>query len=274
MMKKAIFMGTVMIVVLFGGWAQAEDCEIKNGSFEEGDPLPPIDPITEDDEPNGWDVNLPEGFFSGRVDINEYWDITGNYCLSIYAINAEFNDVNNIGTVSQEVCFTGVDAIWFDLMMERYFYYWLDWDPNTCTAVLLIDDTVVWESNDVGPDVAGEYYNQIYEVNETYKDGGMHKLSVGLRVNVTGKLGDFYFTHWDFVRFGDLPCGGHGYLPEDFSKDCYVDMKDLKMLVDEEVWLQPAEPNNIIYNLFDDDVIDFRDFAIFANVWLGTSYVE
>ena len=260
-MGKLRFVGVVMIAALVCNLAQGEVCELVNGSFEYDGLISDI----EVNEPNGWDdVNLPTGLFYGYVGTD--WVTDANYNLTVYSQWYEDFEVNDTATVSQEVCFTGFNAIIFDLKLEKYLYS--QWDPSKCSAVLLIDGAVVWESNDVGPDVAGEYYDQLYIIDGI--EEGMHKLSLGLRVNVSETLDDFYITHWDFIEFGDLPCDGYGYLLEDFSEDCYVNMKDLKMLADE--WLKPVEPDNK-YNLFGDDtVIDFRDFAIFADAWLSSSY--
>ena len=267
MMKKVIFVVAVLIVVLVGNWAQGDVCEIVNGSFED-------DGIISDitvQSPNGWDdVNLPAGLFAGNVGTRGVTD--ANYSLTIYLERYKVFEVNDIATVSQEVCFTDANAIIFDLSLEKYAFP--DWDPNKCTAVLLIDDAVVWESNSVGPDVAGEYRDQIYVIDGAYKDGGMHKLSVGLRVNIAGKLDDlfpdFFFTHWDFIRFGELPpCDGHGYLPEDFSEDCYVDFFDFAILAN--YWLDEPPPE-IDLDLVEDGQINEYDLMEFVKRWLGSSY--
>ncbi|GAI17078.1 unnamed protein product, partial [marine sediment metagenome] len=170
---------------------------------------------------------------------------------------------NDTATVSQEVCLTDVNEIIFDVSLVTT----LDkpWDPNKRSAVLLIDGDVVWESNSVGSDVRGEYCNQTYTVEDKYKVAGPNNiLSLGLRVNVAEDSYIQYQAKWDFVGFYDLPC--RWFLVADFNRDCYVDMKDLKMFTD--VWLDVVDANDK-YNLFQGGIIDFRDFAIYANSWDG-----
>ena len=257
-MRKAAFIAAAMVVLLFAGWVQAEICFIVNGSFEDDGDY--ISDITET-EPNGWDVNLPSNFH-GRVD--EDWSTDCNYSLTLESYSYATFEANDTATVSQEVCLTDVNEIIFDVSLVTT----LDkpWDPNKRSAVLLIDGDVVWKSNSVGSDVRGEYYNRTYTVNEIYKDTSLHKLSLGLRVNVAEDSYIQYRAKWDFVGFYDLPCRGCGLLAGDFDRDCYVDMKDLKMFTD--VWLDEVDPNDK-YNLFQGGIINFCDFAIYANSWDG-----
>jgi hypothetical protein len=141
------------------------------------------------------------------------------------------------------------------------------WNPSERSAVLLIDNNdVVWESNSVGSDVRGEYYDQVYTVAEEYKDGDSHKLSLGIRVNAAGFTYISYLAQWDVVRF-DIHCGGFGYLPEDFDRDCYIDGVDLGMLI--EHWL--VEGPDEKYDLFEDGIINFDDYAYFTNYWMANS---
>ena len=267
-MRRVTFIAAAMVVLLFAGWAQAEVCFIVNGSFEDDGW---IDDITLK-EPNGWDVNLPADKFSGYV--HTEWVTDEIYNLTLYSEWVAF-EVNDMATLSQEVCLTDVNYITFDLKLDTFFgpppSIGTVWDPNKCTAVLLIDGDVVWELNSVGSDARDEYYNQTYTVEDKYKVAGPNTLSFGMRVNVDGQLDDFYETQWDFIWFYDLPCRGGGLLAGDFDRDCYVDMKDLKMFTD--VWLDEVDPNDK-YNLFQDKldpngIINFLDFAIFADSWDG-----
>jgi len=261
-MKKVTVIGAIMVMLLLAHWAQAGVSLIRNGSFEDDGW---IDDIWET-EPNGWDVNGPNDKFGGYV--HAEWPTDGNFNLTLYSEWVEF-EVNDMATVSQEVCLTDVNHIIFDLKLDTYFgpppSIGTVWDPNKCTAVLLIDGNVVWESNSVGSDVRDEYYNRTYTVEEKYKVAGPNTLSLGMRVNVAESLGDYYMTHWDFIGFYDLPCRGDGLLAGDFDRDCYVDMYDLKMLA--EQWLE--EEIDEKYDLFEDDenFVNFRDFAIFASYW-------
>ncbi len=52
----------------------------------------------------------------------------------------------------------------------------------------------------------------------------------------------------------------------DFNVDCIVDFKDLKLMA--ENWLYFDVPIALPTDLYDDDRINFRDFAILANSWL------
>ena len=264
-MKKVIFIAAAMALLLFAGWAQAEVCFIVNGSFEDDEWIVDIWGT----EPNGWDVNGPADKFSGYV--HAEWVTNETFNLTLYSEWVAF-EVNDMATVSQEVCLTDVNHIIFDLKLDTY--YGPDsigtvWDPNKCTAVLLIDGDVVWESNSVGSDVRGEYFNRTYTVEDKYKVAGPNTLSLGIRVNVDGQLGDLYMTHWDFIGFYDFPCGW--FLAGDFDLDCYVDISDFKMLAYK--WLKDVnDPNK--YDLFYDGIVNFNDFAIFADNWLKSSYEQ
>ena len=256
-MKKITFITAVMGMLLLAGHARGGICEIVNGSFEDDGV---IDDITAED-PNGWDVNLPgPGKFGGYVKTE--WPTDGGFNLTLYSVYYGSFDVNDMAMVSQEVCLTGVNEIVFDLKLETY--YGDPWDPNKCSAVLLIDDDVVWESNSIGTDVRDEYPNRICDVSDY---NGLHKLSLALRVNVAGKITDYYKAHWDFIEF-DPNCGRFGFLPGDFNRDCYVDFPDFAMLAN--YWLEEAAPGE--YDLVEDGIIDERDLKVFADNWLGSSY--
>ena len=173
-----------------------------------------------------------------------------------------------MGTVSQQVYFEeDVNELIFDVKLATG---WDDpWDPAKRTAFVLIDGNEVWESNSVGSDVRGEYLDQSYTVEDQYKDANTHTLTLGLRANVSGTPFIEYYAQWDFIKF-DKYCGGLGYLSGDFDLDCYVDMNDFKQLID--VWLMEAPSQK--YDLFKDGIIDFHDFALFAQYWMANSYWE
>ncbi|MHC4457121.1 MAG: LamG domain-containing protein [Planctomycetota bacterium] len=235
---------------------------VMNGSFEKDGHS--IDFVTASDPPYRWcDVNLPAGKFSASLWSD--WSTHGNYYLTIYSDDWADFDVNDMGTISQQVYLQDVNEIIFDLKLDTT---WNGaWDPGKRSAVLLIDDEVVWESNSVGGDVRGEYLNQVYTIDEKYKDEDLHKLSLGIRVNVSGYPDPDieYHAQWDFVKF-DAHCGGFGYLPKDLNFDCYVDVNDLKLLT--EQWL--ANDPNWKYDMFEDDenIFNFRDVAAFADYWM------
>ena len=257
-MKKITVIGAVVIMLVLAHWAQGGVSMVRNGSFEDDGG---IYPLSEENAPNAWDVNVPSGKFGGWVDTD--WPICGSYNLTLYSYKSGTFDMNDMATVSQQVYLADVNVISFDIRLDTDGG---DWDPNKRTAVLLIDDKVVWESNSVGTDVRDEYYNRTVDVD--IDDTGWHTLSLGLRVDVN-ENGIKYYTDWDCVEFS-LHCGGFGFLAGDFSRDCYVDINDLGMLT--EVWLDEVDPH-VKYNLFRGDdaygVINFFDFAVFANSWDG-----
>jgi len=257
MIKKAGFIAVVVVMLIFGSWAQAGVSIIMNGSFENDGYISDITVKA----PYRWcDVNVPSAKFSGWVLERTDWSSHGDYCLIIRSRPYRTFAVNEIATVSQQVYLSDVNEIIFDIKLDTT--YSDPWDPSKRTAVLMIDNNVVWESNSVGSDVRGEYFDQVYSVAGEYKDANSHKLSLGIRANVAEYTYIDYQAKWDFVKF-NTHCGGFGYLPGDFNLDCYTDMLDLKALA--ERWLE--ENPAYKYDLFEDDesIIDFRDFAIFAD---------
>jgi hypothetical protein len=270
MSRRLIVTGVVMVMLLAANYIQAEDCRIVNGSFEDDGWITDITVK----EPNGWDVNVPAGKFGGYV--KKDWS-DPNFNLTLFSQRWAVFNINDKVVVSQQVNLTGIDEVIFDLKLATYpNNYLYPWDPAKCTAVVLIDSNAVWESNSVGTDVRGEYFDQTYTVESKYKDGQPHLLSFGIRVNVAEKLSPNYITHWDYIEC-IIYCGGGGLLAGDFNRDCFVDANDLELLTD--VWLDEVEPNDK-YNLFHGDdsgghgTINFLDFAIFADTWLGSSYIE
>jgi hypothetical protein len=238
---------------------------IKNGSFEEpGRALWP--PLTPNNCPNDWnDISLPTNKFSGWVSTE--WTSDGIYSLTLYSLGNKVFDVNEIGMISQHVPLTKeVNEITFDIKLYTSSGAW---DPNKRRAVVCIDGEVVWESNDVGPDVRGEYYDQSFVVPNEYKDGQLHKLSLGIRIDSNALTSIQYKTDWDDVN-STVYCGGFGLLAADLNCDCYVDFFDLAMLAD--AW-RTEVPSNDERNLFRGDdlepegFIDFRDYAVYAGTY-------
>jgi hypothetical protein len=152
------------------------------------------------------------------------------------------------------------------------------WDSNNSTAVVMIDDDIVWEPNSTNADIRGEYIGQSYAIENNYRDGNSHKLSVGLKINIDKQDGfsDFYLVRWDSIDCV-LYCDGGGFLAGDFNRDCLVDVNDLQQVAD--VWLLEVESGDK-YNLYRDDdlegigTVNFYDLAILADNWLLTSYIE
>jgi len=262
MKKMTVFAIATGLIMLLNS-AQAGVSLVANGSFEaDGESID----ITAENTPYRWDdVNLPGNEFGASLWVD--WHTQGYYDLIIYSYDQGTFDVNDMGTISQQVYLTDVNEIIFDVRLDTY--YWDDpWNPAVRSAVMLLDDNVVWESNSVGTDVRDVYRNQIYTVDPAYKDGIPHKLSLGLRANMAGSPGIEYYAMWDFVKF-DTHCGGFGYLPGDIDHDCCVDINDLKIFA--ENWL--TDDPNARYDLFEDEnsTVNFRDMAVMANYWMNMS---
>ncbi len=265
-MQKQAFIKAVIIMLAFASCIRADVSVIVNGSFEDDGVIADITA----QEPNGWDVNLPPGQFDGWV--FDEWVTDGSFNLTLYSKAYQAFEVNDIATLSQEVMLWDVNSIIFDIKLSTQSAGKV-WNPNKRTAVMMIDDEVVWESNDVGPDVRDEYPNETINVSGPY-DRGLHKLSLGLRADVNEVTTSIkYYTDWDFIRF-DLHCGDFGFLDGDFTRDCYVDANDLRILA--QVWLQEIDPYDKC-NLFSGDdlepygVINFHDFAVFSETWDGNT---
>jgi hypothetical protein len=266
MMKKAITIGMTMFLLLAGNSVQAQICQIANGSFEDDGSINNISI----QEPNGWDVNIPASKFFGYVNTDWPTDVNSEYNLTLYAESWNTFTASDMATVSQDMNLTDVNEIIFDLKLENFGF---EWDPNICNAVLLIDDDVVWQSSTESSDVRGEYFNQAYSIEDKYRDGQLHKLSLGIRVNVDEMLFERYFTYWDSIEC-TVFCDGWGLLAGDFNQDCFVDIYDLELFAD--VWLTDIEPYSR-YNLFRGDdteqnaIANFYDLTIFADNWLRSS---
>jgi hypothetical protein len=263
MRTNALVTGVAMLLLLNTNLVKADICQIVNGSFEVDGWITNIAAK----EPNGWDVTLPAGKFTGYV--KKDWVTDPNFNLTLSSWYYVMFDVNDTATVSQQVNLTGVDEVTFDLKLDTYPAI-KPWAPAKCTAVVLIDGNVVWESNSVGTDVRGEYFDQAYAVEDKYKDSQPHLLSFGMRVKVAEKFWT-YITHWDAIECTVL-CGGNPLLTGDFNRDCYVDANDLEQLA--LLWLSDVEPDDKC-NLFHGDdfagsgFISFLDFAGFAEKWNG-----
>lgn len=264
MIRKTVAIGLMMVFLMTGKDAKGEVCGIVNGSFEDDGRISDI--VLQ--EPNGWEVNIPAGRFNGYV--YRDWVTDGTYSLTVHLNRTTF-DAGDMATVSQKLDLTDVNEIMFDLGLKRD---WSQWDPHDCVAVLLIDGDIVWDSNSAGLVVSGKYPGQVYKVDDRYRDGAVHKLSLGIRVNVCEQLWERYYTYWDFVRC-TVFCGGGGLLAGDFNQDCYVDFNDLNYIAG--LWLdENVEPGNKC-NLFTPDDIEgeggtvtFRDFAVLAGSWDGS----
>jgi len=273
MMKRIVAIGVVMVMLSAGNLAWSDDCGIVNPSFEDDGA---IDDIAAQ-EPNGWSVDLLGGNFGGYIYTD--WKTDGFYSLSLHLNRRVDYFAGDMATVTQ------TEPIKFDKIRQIIFDVKLDtlsgaWDPTECTAVVLIDDDVVWESNSVGPDVRGEYRDQVYVIEDKYKLEGLHTLSLGMRMNVDAYywIQRAYQTHWDMVDC-NLYCGGAEPIEGDINDDCCVDANDLKLLA--ELWLSDDVDPNDRENLFrgddvpaTDTIVDFRDFAVYAFDWDGGSMID
>jgi hypothetical protein len=267
-MKKAIFIAALMVVLLAGNNTQAGECLIVNGSFEDDGYIPDITVR----EPNGFDVNVPASQFGGFVSGD--WKTDGSYGLILYSYWYVGFEANDIAMVSQELYLTDVNEIIFDLQLQTYPFN--QWDPDKRSAVVMVDDVEVWNSDNYMPGANGEYLDQVVSIDVV--DRELHKLSLGIKVDVNESVFDvdtYYYTYWDSVEL-NCHCGGFGFLLEDFSRDCYVDMGDLQMLAG--VWLDEMDSENDPngrYNLYRDDeaeprgFVNFFDYTVFADDWDG-----
>jgi len=263
---KAMAVIGAAAVLCFGAYAFGGASVVVNGNFENDGR---IDSITPASAPERWtDVNIPSNLFGGYV-YDGGWSTypQGGYCLTVFSRPYRTFTNTDIAAVSEHVYFHDVNEIVFDLKLETD---WNDpWDPARRSAVVLIDDEVVWESNNIGPDVRGEYLRGTCTIDEKYKDPNAHKLSLALRSNVNESTIIKYSAKWDFVRF-DTHCQGFGYLWADLNTDCVVDLNDLVLLSANWLRLEPGYK----YDLFEDsnNIVDGRDFSVFAEWWLTDSW--
>jgi hypothetical protein len=265
-MKTAKVFAAVMIILVMTQRMQAGVSLIMNGSFEDDGYIADITAR----EPNGWsDVNVPAGKFAGWISSD--WVTSGSYNLTLSSYWYVGFEANDIAMVSQEVYLTDVNEIIFDLKLQTYPFGNM-WDPAKRTVLVMIDGIEVWNSDDYQFPSNGEYRNQV--INVDFPDRKPHKLTLGIRadVNETSTNADtLYYAHWDSIEFS-CHCGGNGFFLEDFNRNCYVDMSDVKMLAN--VWLHEVvseeDPNNR-YNLYRNDEvwphgsINFLDYAVFSN---------
>ncbi|MBN2138535.1 MAG: hypothetical protein JW720_12075 [Sedimentisphaerales bacterium] len=270
MIKHILTIGVIMAVLLSGNSAWCEECGIVNPSFE--DDLPYIENILSD-APTGWTVSAPDGRFSG--DVKTYtstgWSSDGLLSLSLHTNKAQFYAGDMI-TISQEVDFADLTRIVFDVRLKTVSDI-IEWDESQCSAMMMIDGDVVWDSNSVGG-VKGIYLDQVYVIDRKYKTGGPKVLSLGMRMNEDWRfyVNEFYTSQWDMIDCN--LCPGAGVVDGDLDGNCCVDGNDLKVLAD--LWLvDEVEPNNAVNLSHVDDeldsyaTIDFHDFSVYAGNWPG-----
>jgi hypothetical protein len=266
MMKKTAIAAAVIIVMLLSGnLTKAGVSVIVNGTFEKDGW---ISNITEENTPHGWpDVNLPEKKFVAWVENDWSTYVDYGYSLTLCTNANQTVEIGDMAMVSQEVYLEDVNEIIFDVKLGTEYSY-IPWDSQKRSAVLLIDDDIVWDSDVLGVGANGEYRDITIDVNELY-GAGLHKLSLAIRIDAVETSYWQYWAQWDFIRF-DTHCEGFGYLRADLNYDCYVDWPDLKILA--EQWLE--EPSDERYDLFagDENIIDLYDFSVLAESWMDSSY--
>jgi hypothetical protein len=271
--RKTKFVAGIMAVLLLANCARAGVSVIMNGSFEEN---APIDDISQEAPADWSDVNVPTAKFGGYV--GEDWQTDGGYSLTLYSKWLAKCDAGDKAIVSQQVYLTDamvdVNQIIFDIKLSASYG---DWDANKRSALVLMDGEVIWNSDILGPSDYGDgVYQDVVIGGIDINDANSHVLSLAIcsDVNETSSPYIDYRAQWDFVRF-DAHCEGAGYLRADITgpdgrRDCYVDEFDLALLA--QKWLE--EDPAYRYDLFEDDdnIVNFRDFAVLAASWISDSF--
>ncbi len=255
----------VTLMLTTGNSLGAADCSVANGSFESFGLLGSISLAQLD----GWDVAVPESTFSGRIETS--WPTDGSHNLMLAANWFMTFASGDMATVSQQMLLDDVEKIVFDLKLETLNKS--AWGRGTCTAVVLIDNDVVWEPDLARADLRGEYRDQAVTVDDKYRDGRLHRLTFGLRMNEDGTFWETYKSFWDSIECVARTCSGAS-LPGDFNQDCFVNVDDLMLLAGR--WLTEV-PLDSPYSLWATTAesaqgasrVDGLDFAVLSNNWLA-----
>jgi hypothetical protein len=250
--------------------AYADIGQVENGSFEIDGPMADL----ANQDPNGWTVDLAVPQFGGAVDAA--WSTDGRFSLVLFVQWYTPLRAGDRAAVSQPIDLMDVNEIAFDAKLDTY--WGSRWDPNQCSAVVMIDQDVVWDANGLAGDVIGTRLQGAYRVEDKYRDGRPHDLALVLKINADSLQGlsDFYRVRWDNVRCTPAVCGG-GPLPGDFNRDCFLDVDDLMMMA--AAWLNRVDLSNP-YNLsgIDDEesagIVNFFDVAVFADDWRSSRLVQ
>jgi hypothetical protein len=224
---------------------------VKNGSFENDGY---IEYVTQADRPEYWcNVSYDQSKFVTSV--RNDWATDGDYSLIMFTYEFGTFQPNDTATISQSVYLTNANQLLFDVYLAGYGY---PWDPNIVTARVLIDDNEVWNSDGL-QFTSGRFEGEVVvDVNQNFKDGNAHILSLQLSTDVSNMDYVRYIVQWDFVRFS-YAC----HLPGDLTGDCIVDINDLNSLA--QGWLSPTGPD-----LTGDGIANFADFAVLADFWQTT----
>jgi hypothetical protein len=260
---KRLVLVVIISLVLFENCLYASTSWIINRSFEYDGNIGSIGVQV----PTGWEqVAIPSGFGAG---VTSGWSSKQNYSLNIFSFSGIFS-VDDTATISQDVFLRDVNEIVFDLKLETGFPG-DQFHPQKRSAIVKIDDDVVWTSDSLGSgDLRGEYLGLTIDLNDIpdYKDANSHVLTLGLRSNVNESFPVIQYTvRWDFLRL-DTHCESYGYLDSDFNHDSFVNFIDYGILANH--WMEEVEDFSMI-DLDPNNVIDGNDLEIFLEDWLGDS---
>jgi len=257
-MKSRIF-AVLAVSMICCGISRGAVSIVKNGSFE-NDGI--IGVVAQDARPEHWcDAGFDESKFLAFV--WDDWSTHGDYSLTFGTrYNAAFQ-AGDTAVISQSVFAENVHQISFDLALSTE---WPDinWDSSLFSAIVTVDDEVIWDSNQPGISENGVYH---IEVNNLNFSSGLHILAFGIKSNTAAEPYYYsYYAKWDSVMF-DTFCNSTGPQPADFDVNGIVDIYDLQVLADG--WLNPEGPD-----LTGDGNVNFSDFASLAGVWMSTEQAE
>ncbi|MBN1795855.1 MAG: hypothetical protein JW804_04215 [Sedimentisphaerales bacterium] len=235
-----------------------------NGSFEQNGHT--ISDITAE-APLYWcDVDIPEDKFLGKVTGDSWTHRVDSLSLELRFERFQSIEKGDTAVISQQVFIEDdVNDISFNLLLWGLNNG--NWGAGEQTALVMIDNTVIWDSNAVPLDPPGKFDGTVYIGSENFQqflDNDRHKLSFAVRSNIDdSSINDWYVARWDFVKF-DKYCGGFGYLTTDLNQDCYVDLEDFSELALQ--WLDaPDKPK---CDLVEDGIINILDLQVLVEDWL------
>jgi hypothetical protein len=161
------------------------------------------------------------------------------------------------------------DAIGAEVL-QLFFYGTADNDANEM-MYLLLDDGVVsaavpypGDANDIRNEDWQQWNINLRDFTDVNL-ANVANIAIGLG-DETPPLGSGEgVVYFDDIRLYPSECQEE--IPAaDFNIDCVVDFKDLKVMA--QNWLYFDIPIALPTDLYDDDRINFRDFALLANSWL------
>jgi hypothetical protein len=252
MMKRKILIGSFTILLLM--FAPLANAELTNPSFEDDGFIPSF---VANGPPTGWDANIPIDF-DGTVDI--FWASEGVASATLFTKGSKSFDINEVAYIYQDVNLIDSNYLFFDMnVMGDYQGFSYEWEPDKVTAVVLVNDEVVWESPS---DISGQMVNQSVDISTIDETAA---IGFGIRTNVDDTLYISWFAMWDNIRLTESldlgPCGGNGYLYTDIDFSCYVDMNDFALLAN--YWLYDDFPRHVC-DIYEDGIINLIDYAELA----------